>query len=112
MKGMKHIEYDKHYMESKTPGPRSNHEEVTASEDPRKMLKSLRLQHSNKLFDEELFFENNHKWPLPKSILEMKTKRKQRGNSRTNERWTQPRTNTIIVAFVQGETSIVSKLTA
>ncbi|KAI4499892.1 hypothetical protein M0802_005148 [Mischocyttarus mexicanus] len=38
-------------------GPRSNHEEVTASEDPREMLKSLRLQHSNKISDEELFLK-------------------------------------------------------
>ncbi|KAI4483619.1 hypothetical protein M0804_007879 [Polistes exclamans] len=32
-----HIKYDKHYTESKTPLPGSNHEEVTASEDPRGM---------------------------------------------------------------------------
>ncbi|KAI4503423.1 hypothetical protein M0802_001645 [Mischocyttarus mexicanus] len=70
----RHIEYDKHYMESKTPGPRSNHEEVTASEDPREMLKSLRLQHSNKISDEELFLKIIVNGICPRVAIEKNSK--------------------------------------
>ncbi|KAI4472329.1 hypothetical protein M0802_016933 [Mischocyttarus mexicanus] len=62
IKNMHILKNDKHYVKSKTPGPRFNYKEVIASEDPKRMRKSLRLQHSNKISDKELFFEQSPAW--------------------------------------------------